>query len=183
MPERTASVTLSTINCRTICAWLAPSADRIAISRSRPALRASESPAMFAIAMISTNETAAVSIHNANRVLGPVTCRVNGMTLMPRWLDAGDCSSSRRAIALISVCACWNVTSGRSLATTNQEPAPRARRSVSQSGNNVCGSHTSVSSNWSSAGRMPIMRDGRPSITSEAPMASPDPPKRACQKP
>ena len=59
MPARTASVTLSTISCRTMCAWLAPSADRIAISRSRPALRASESPAMFAIAMSSTNETAA----------------------------------------------------------------------------------------------------------------------------
>ena len=72
-PDMTARVRLSASNCRTIRARLAPSAARMAISRSRLALRASERLATLVAAMRSTQKTAPVSIHNASRGLGPVT--------------------------------------------------------------------------------------------------------------
>ena len=162
-----------------MCPWLAPNANRIATSRARPALRASESPVMLDTAMRRTNNTAPVNIHSAVRVRAPVTYTLNGTTLMPRDADPGDDSSMCRAIALISACACSTDDPARSLPTTNHGPAPRALRSASQLEYNVCGSHTSASS--SSGGRIPMTRDGSLSSTRVAPTASSDPPKRVCQ--
>ena len=84
-PEIAASVTLSARSCRTIRTGLAPRAARMAISRARPTLRASERLATLAAAMRSTQETAAVSSHNANRGLDPTTWRLSGTTLIPRF--------------------------------------------------------------------------------------------------
>ena len=87
-------------------AGLAPSVARMAISRARPTLRASDRLATLAAAMRSTQNTAPASIHNASRDLDPTKYRLNGTTLMPRFRSAaGNCSSRRRAMALISAWA------------------------------------------------------------------------------
>ncbi len=184
-PDTADRVRLSASSWPTIRVRLAPSAARIAISLCRPVLRASVRLATLLAAISSTRKTAPVSIHNASRGRVPVNWRLNGTTLMPRFRSpAGNRSSRRRAIALISAWACATVTFGRSLPTTNHVSPPRTPRRVSQSGKSVCGSHTSAwsGSNWKPAGRMPMIWERAPSSTMVAPMASGEPAKRACQK-
>ncbi len=86
-PETAASSTLSVSSCRTIRAALAPSAARTAISRARATLRASERLVTLAAAIRKTQNTAPPSIHNASRVSGPTRLRLNGTTLMSRFLS------------------------------------------------------------------------------------------------
>ena len=139
----------------------------MAISLSRLALRASERLATLVAAMRSTQKTAPVSIHNASRALGPVSCRLNGTTLMPRFRSDG------RQLLVETACDRVHLRLGlleshvRSKSSNDEpEPEPRARAARFPIRDTSCAAPTHphrVCANWKSAGRMPMIREGTPS--------------------
>ena len=74
-PPDNPSTTLSASICRISAARPLPSASRVAISRVRPAARASSSPAMFTQPISNTNPTAAQRIRSGWRTY----------SVKPRW--------------------------------------------------------------------------------------------------
>jgi len=111
-PPITARSRLSVSNCPISRARLAPSAVRIAISRSRTVARASNRLATFADAMSSTNATAPRSTSSAERT-SPTIASSSGVTRkLMLELVAGFCCSIRRAMAASSPRACSIVAPG-----------------------------------------------------------------------
>ena len=118
-PPRAASVTLSVSIWRISRARVAPTAARMAISRSRTVARASSRLATFTHAISSTKPTAPARISRVGRAL-PTRSSCSGLSWMRQFLSSGYCASRLPAMTFISACACSSVTPGLSLATVLQ---------------------------------------------------------------
>ena len=112
-PAQSASTRLSASNPRTIRRRVAPSAARMAISRSRSAARASSRLATFAQAISSRKPTDASNTPSVGRKKREY-CSRRPATRAPRFLFvAGNSLSSRLAMVSNSCCAWDAVAPGR----------------------------------------------------------------------
>ena len=115
-PATPARTQLSVSSCRTTRPRPAPSAARSAISRVRPAARASRRFAMLAQPMSHTTPTALISTHNVSWRL-PVSRSCRGITATVFRRFSGYCRA--RLSPMVRICACARVrsTSGSSFPT------------------------------------------------------------------
>ena len=173
----------SASNWRTMRPGVAPNVARIAISRVRLTARASDSPATFAAATSSTQNTAPASSHSASRGVSPTMKRLSGMTLAPSMRSPAGTSRIQRPgdradFSFPPVRRSRPDASGPRRTTnprcalSGAPPSPetacaaprRPRRGPRRPG-----------------GRTPMISEAAPSSTRYAPMASREPPNRSCQ--
>ena len=177
-PPLTPSASPSMTNSRASRARLAPSADRIEVSRARRTPRASSRLATFEQAISSSTPTAASSARSVGR-MPPATESSNGVRYTPIWwFETGYCRSSAAAIADISRCACSRLTPSRSRAST-WKPGWFARSSCIEVIRwRRSGVQTSTS--WKSApgGRTPTMVTGSSPICTVLPTTAGSAPNR-----
>ena len=126
-PPIVASTKLSVNSWRTMRPRAAPSATRIASSRSRAVARASNRLARFTDAMSSTNPTAPSSTSKLARTFPTIDCCSGAADAAATSLFSGYCSASPRAMALSSASACDSVTPGFIRATMLRMRTGRSR--------------------------------------------------------
>ena len=109
-----ASTRLSVISCRTIRRRLAPSASRIATSRSRPSPRTSIRFARLTHTISSTDATAAPRSSTERRIRGSTRWSSSGTAVAPHRpllsppSGSGSCSLMRWPIAMASAVHCFD---------------------------------------------------------------------------
>ncbi len=180
-PPVSPSASPSITNSRASRPRVAPSAERIDVSRSRRTPRASRRFATLEQAMRSSTLTAANSACSVGR-MPPATESMIGVRNTPIWwFEAGYCRSRAAAIPVISRCAWSRSTPSRRRAST-WKPGWLARsscigaRSLARIGN-----QTSTFWNPVPAGSTPTSVTGSSPIVTTVPIADGSPPKRRCQ--